>query len=108
MTNYNPETMIPVNEAKEYAMKRRFEVKPEERIHVCRYTCEADKHFPYVYREIHKGDCGVLSFEEEIRLLESFTAWDKDAINNIGDKGAARLVFDREAFFNLFSDYPQK
>lgn len=105
MTNYNPETMIPVNEAKEYALKRRFEVKPEARIQICLYTCEANNYFPYAFRTYYKEN--LENRFEEI-LLDSFTVWDKDAINKIGDKGAARLVFDREAFFNLFADYPQK
>jgi len=93
MQNFNPATMIKLNDAKQYAMNRRFEVKPENRVRVFRY---------------YEGNKIVPSAENEETSIDAFNAWDKDAINMIGDKGAACFVFDRKAFNDLFSKYPNK
>ena len=108
--DYNPETMISVREAKEYAMNRRFEMKPDDRIRVNRAHIDSQDIYPYAYTE-KVSPVQITPFHVdtiETVLLRSFMAWDRNAINMMGDKGAYFDVFDRKAFIELFSNYPQK
>ena len=104
MRDFDHETMISAREAKNYAMKRRFEVDYIQRIHVNMYTCEQEEAYPYAYREYYNDE--ARAFEPD-SMLDSFRVWDKNAKNMIGELGAYYYAFDRKAFFDLFSNYPK-
>lgn len=79
LKTYNPKTMIPVKEAKKYAMDRRFEVAPQKRVRV---IISRDEDIP---------SCAFIDRNEdetcEGETIDAFDVWDPNGISIMGMNG---------------------
>lgn len=93
MKRFDEMMMIQASEAKEYAMRRRFEVEPKKRVRVALGRGDFP---PIAWIDTF---CGVdhWSKSEFSPEIKAFETW---------DGSCAVTCFDRASFMALFRDYP--